>query len=367
MTTTLLERSVVQPVRLGIVDCDIHPVMRAPTDILEFLPQRWRQHIASFGARASRPFLTAIPYPRMTPGNGVRMDAWPPNGGPPGSDLDFMRSHHLDANGIEFGILQPLAAGSQTLDQDLGAAMCTAINEWQLARWIGPEPRLKGSLCVTQEDPDAAIAEMERHAGNRAFVQIAVPPRTIEPFGRRRYWKLIAAAVEHDLPIGLHSAAYGPHANSGTGWLSYYIEEHFAFAFSLQTVVASLVMEGVFERFPTLKIVAIEGGFAWVPPLMWRLDKHWHRMRAEVPHVKRPPSEYIREHVWYTTQPVEEPERSADILDTIRWIGADRLMFSTDYPHWDYDDPNYAFKAPLDEATRKLIFRDNARAVYRLS
>ena len=88
----------------------------------------------------------------------------------------------------------------------------------------------------------------------------------------------------------------------------------------------------------------IEGGFAWVPALCWRMDKHWERMRKETPHVKRPPSEYVREHFWFTTQPIEEPENPADLAEIMEWVGYDRLMFSTDYPHWDFDDPQRAFK-----------------------
>ena len=106
--------------------------------------------------------------------------------------------------------------------------------------------------------------------------------------------------------------------------------------------------------------------FAWLPALAWRLDKHWRRLRAEVPRLRRAPSEYIREHIWVTTQPMEEPERPEDMLATIEWIGLERVMFSTDYPHWDQDDPRYAFKVQLPEDWARLIYRDNARALYRL-
>ena len=105
----------------------------------------------------------------------------------------------------------------------------------------------------------------------------------------------------------------------------------------------------MFEHIPNLRVVLVEGGFAWLPALSWRLDKHYKRLREEVPHLKRLPSEYIRDNIWVTTQPIEEPERPEDLLATCEWIGWDRMMFSTDYPHWDQDDPRYAFKVPLPE------------------
>ena len=65
----------------------------------------------------------------------------------------------------------------------------------------------------------------------------------------------------------------------------------------------------------------IEGGFAWVPALRWRLDKHWERFKSEVPHLKRAPSEYVREHFRFTTQPIDEPENPRDMRDVIDWVG----------------------------------------------
>ncbi len=132
-----------------------------------------------------------------------------------------------------------------------------------------------------------------------------------------------------------------------------------------QADLTSLVLEGVFERLPALRMVMVEAGFAWAPSLAWRLDQHWAKLRAEVPHVTRPPSEYIRSQVWFTTQPVEEPEPRNRLLDTIDWIGWDRLLFATDYPHWDFDDPATALPLRLTEEQRRQVFADNARAVYR--
>ncbi|MGH7033922.1 MAG: amidohydrolase family protein [Stellaceae bacterium] len=90
------------------------------------------------------------------------------------------------------------------------------------------------------------------------------------------------------------------------------------------------------------------------------------KMRDEVPHVMRPPSDYIREHIRYTTQPIEEPENPEHLLDLFEWIGWDQLLFSTDYPHWDFDDPHTVFKIPIPEARKRQLFRGNAERLYRL-
>jgi hypothetical protein len=131
-----------------------------------------------------------------------------------------------------------------------------------------------------------------------------------------------------------------------------------------QSALASLVLEGVFERFPKLKMVMIEAGFGWAPSLAWRLDKAWQRLRSEVPHVRRPPSEYIREQVWWTTQPMEDPERREDLFDVIKWIGWDRLLFATDYPHWDYDEPSRVLPPGVSEANRAAFYLGNAQKLY---
>ena len=103
---------------------------------------------------------------------------------------------------------------------------------------------------------------------------------------------------------------------TNTGWPSFYLEETTEHATSAQTVVTSMVMEGLFERLPALKIIMIECGFGWLPSLGWRLDKLWTTMRDEVPHLTRPPSEYIREHFYVSTQPMEEPDDPAHLRDT---------------------------------------------------
>jgi predicted TIM-barrel fold metal-dependent hydrolase len=352
--------------RLKVVDCDIHPTQKRPQDIYPYLSKRWRDHLDSYGGHVRQSNPGQLSYPRMV-ANGMRVDAFPDDG-PPGSDLALMQRQHLDANGIETGMLIALSRGGmEERNPDLAAALSHASNEWQLDTFVRPEPRLKAGIVVAQDNPPEAVAEIERRAGDTSFVQVIMSTRAVEPLGSRKYWPIYAAAEAAGLPMGLHPAGFsGGHPSTGSGWPSYYYQEHYTFVPGTESIVTSLVIEGVFERFPRLKVALIEGGFSWAPALGWRMDKHWERFRAEVPHLKRPPSEYMREHIWWTTQPIEEPPRPRQILDVVGWLGWDRLMFSSDYPHWDFDDPAQAFKFPMTETQSAQVFGGNARGLYGL-
>jgi len=353
--------------RLAIVDCDIHPAPKSLKDVYQFLPERWREHMQTFGEHIRHGLTGQLPFPRMA-ASGMRLDSFPEDG-PPGSDLGLMRTQLLDPNGVEHGMLVALSKGGmEERNLDLAAALSIAVNDWQLEYWVKPEPRLRAAIVVPQEHPEAAVTEIERRAPDPSFVQVSFSPRTSDPLGHRRYWPIYAAAERVNKPIALHVAGFsGGHPSTGSGWPTYYMQEHYAMTTNMQNNVVSMVFEGIFERFPKLKIVMIEGGFAWVPAMSWRMDKTWERMRKEVPQVKRPPSEYVREHFWFTTQPIEEPQTPEHLRDVCQWIGWDRLMFSTDYPHWDFDNPQLAFKFALTESQKAKVFRDNAKALYGLA
>ena len=368
MSATTLPRPETQAkARLKLIDCDIHPAPRDMAVLDRWLPERWKQHRREYGLRLRQPFTTTYPYPKATPALS-RFDSWPPDGGPPGSDLDFMRQQHLDPLDIEYGMLQPLAArGMDERNPGFAAAVSTAVNEWMRADWTAQEPRLKATIAIPGEDAAASVKEIERWAGQEDFVQVAMVTRALEPLGRQRYWPIYEAAEHYGLPLGLHSLGTSGHSVTGGGWPSFYFEEHQAVGMSMAALCASFILEGVFERFPGLKVVIIEGGFGWVPALGWRMDGMWKSLKSEVPHLRRKPSEYLKSNIWFTTQPVEEPEKPEHLRKVIDWIGWDRLLFATDYPHWDSDDPRYAFKLQMSDPERRGIFAGNARAVYGLA
>ncbi len=367
MNVQLSDRPAAAPVkasRLATADCDIHPQRNSNKDIFPYLEKRWQEHYALFGSRPRQAYQQGPAYPKGQP-NASRRDAWPPDGGRPGSSLRFLREQLLDANNTKLGILNATGDNGQSFqNREFGAAVCHSMNEWLIAEWLSQEPRLKGSIVVPYEDTEAAVAEIERYAGDPRFVQVLMLSCTAEPPGQKRYWKIYEAAAAADLPVGVHAFGFGGYPVTGSGWPSFYIEDMVGHAQSCQSFLTSMVIEGVFERLPNFKLVLIELGFAWVPPLAWRLDKLWRRLKVETPQLGRAPSEYIREQVWLSTQPMEEPQPREHVLDTIEWIGWDRLLFATDYPHWDYDDPGQALPMPIPSEKRERFFLRNALELY---
>jgi predicted TIM-barrel fold metal-dependent hydrolase len=360
-------RAPVRPLktRLGLVDVDIHP-KSSVEDLRPFLSNHWWNYLQTYGSRQRHGYAKGFPYPKSQP-QAARRDAWPPGGGLPASDLDFMRAQHLDHYGVDYGIMNPLSpTGQGDQNSDFSAAMAFAANEWQLEGWNKREPRLKASVVVPYEDAEASRTEIKRRAGDRRFAHVLLLSRTSELLGKRRYWPIFEAAVEAGLPVGIHVFGYSGWAMTNSGWPSFYIEEMTEHATSCQAMLTSLIMEGVFERYPELKIVLIESGFAWLPALGWRLDKTWVRLRDEVPHLRRAPSEYLREHFYVSTQPMEESEDPEHVLDAMEWVGWDKILFASDYPHWDFDDPVMALPPKLTDERRRMIYSGNARALYRL-
>jgi uncharacterized protein len=361
------------PCVLTIIDTDVHNAV--PPDSIHalgpYMSKRWARYLELIGARS----LGEDPLIRVRPATS-RSDAWPPNGKGPGEDPDFVRQQLLDAYGIHCGILnntsgtwQPYIGGNQPAG--LTIELMHALNDWAADEWLAIDRRWRSSICVPFEEPAAAAREIAlRRDGPDAdrWVQVLLADRLEKPIGNPKYWPMLEAAAEHGVPLAFHPGGRGMNPITGCGWPSYYYEDHVGYPQAAFSHLASLIFEGAFDRWPQLKVVIVEGGYSWAVPYAWRLDGAWRLLREEVPELERKPSEYLRDRVWYTTQPMEEPERPQWFPAMYRQMEraglGNRLMFSTDYPHWDFDSPTHALPRSLDQDTRRRILAENASALY---
>jgi predicted TIM-barrel fold metal-dependent hydrolase len=344
----------------AIIDCDVHNELDGEKCLYPYLASRWLEHVKSYGLRG----FAGGNYPRFV---NRLTGTEPPSGKAAGSDSSYTSVHLLDSWNIHYAVLNPLTPAAGQSIPELSAALCTAVNDWQVAEWLDVDPRFRASIIAPIEHADLAVAEIERRASDRRFVQVQFSGRPREPMGRRKYWPIYEACARHGLHVMSHAFGSGGQPITGAGWPSFYIEDHVGPAQSMQANIISMVLEGVFETFPTLNVISVENGFAWAASMMWRLDCAYAQLKSEVPHLKHEPSFYVRRNCYYSTQPMEEPHKGEYFGQLLEQLGGiDRLMFASDYPHWDWDAPDQAFPVKLQDAVKSQIYYENGKALYRL-
>jgi predicted TIM-barrel fold metal-dependent hydrolase len=342
------------------IDCDVHVAVPSMDVLVPYLDDYWREAVRSRGLERHSLNMTGLPANAPV---FARPD-WRPQEGAPGTSLDVLRANVLDAFGTKFAIANCMYGAQVLHHEDMAAAFCGAVNEWIAREWLDREPRLRASIVLPIQNPENCVKEIERRAGDKRFVQVLVPAMGEMTLGRRYYWPIYEACERHGLALGIHAGSSYRYAPTSVGWTSYLFEDYLAQSAAFENQLLSLVAEGVFAKYPDLKVVLMESGFAWLPPFMWRANKTWRGVRAETPWVKRPPGEIIREHVRITLQPVDEPPNREQLERTIEQIGSDSmLLFSTDFPHWHFDGLD-ALPDGLSPALTKKILLENPLQTY---
>jgi uncharacterized protein len=347
-----------------VIDCDVHPQIGDPEDLLSYVEPAQREW---FRAQA---YYGLPGYPWSHPTSWYRQDL-EDNKHPAGSSVEVVRRELLDPTGADVAVLNGDDAILVSLMPNpyRAAALARAHNEWLRERWLDEDPRLRATILCPAQDPPAAASEIRRAAEDERFVGILLSGGSERPYGDPRYLPIFEAAAELGLPVMIHTGGEGMGIAAppgGAGPVSFYIEWHtLGSACSTMSHLVSLLVHGTFDRLPELRVVLMEGGLAWVPGILWRLDTNWRALRSDTPWLERKPSEVAREHVRFTTQPLEHTDGGDGLLwEMLAAAGApDTLLFASDYPHWDFDDSAFMFKR-LPEAWRAKVLHENAVAFY---
>jgi len=344
-----------------LIDCDVH-AQATEAMLANYLSAPARRLLERYGRRTPR--ITEW-YPRAR-NAGMRVDAWPDKPGHIwGSDPELTRAQLLDEFGIDYAVLEVLSGQDCYDHPDFAAEWNQAINEWQRQEWLSFDPRFRGTIAVAHEYPDLAVAEIERRAADERFVAVLLPASAAEQLGSRKYWPIYEAATAHGRPVAFHTGGYVDHR--GAGYPSYYLDYHVGNGLVMQSQLVSMIAGGMFEAVPGLRVILTECGMAWAAAVRWSLDAAWELLREDHPRLQRRPSEYLRDHVWFTTQPIEEPDEPRHLVYAIEQAGlSDRLLFATDYPHWDFDSPTQALPRAIGSELRRAVRCENALALFGL-
>ncbi|MVZ99784.1 amidohydrolase family protein [Actinomadura sp. LD22] len=357
-TRTAANEKAAEKEQVRVVDCDVHPVPKRG-ELEPFIPEPFRGLFAQRAERAGE--MIYYDAPDYAHAYAMRTDTFPEDGNFAGSDPNLtFRQLIMDA-GSDIAILGPTNGSSGQTAEELHA-LAVATNRWQDACWLDPvnnwHQRFYGSIVAAMEAPEAAAREIEHWAGHPRFCQVLINAEMRPAWGDPRYDPVWRAATRHGIPVACHlgRGRFNELPMSPVGFMTYNHDLMVSYSMLAANQIMSLIFDGVFDRFPDLRIVLIEHAFSWILPLMWRMDAMY---KAQGPEngLKRKPSEYVKDHIWFTTQPLDYPEDKLELTNALEWMEADRLLlFSSDYPHWTFDDPAYIVKHIPRRMREKIMF-----------
>ena len=348
-----------------MIDCDVHPQIGDPEELIGYIEPAQREWFRS------QVYYGLPGYSWAHPSSWYREDVVEPDV-VPGSDVAAVARDLLDATGTTIGVLNADDAILVSLMPSAyrAAALARAHNDWLRERWLDADARLRASIICPAQDPRAAADEIRRCAEDERFVQVLLCGGAERPYGEPRYLPLFEAAAECGLPVAIHTGGEGmgiaaPPGGAGPG--SFYIEWH---------TLGSAVLDDVAPRVAALprhvRAAARPEGRAarraasrGCRGSSGGSTRTGAALRGEVPWLDRKPSEVAREHVRFTTQPLEHTDGRDELLfEMLAACGApETLLFASDYPHWDFDDPAFMLRR-LPEAWREPVLHGNAAALY---
>jgi hypothetical protein len=275
----------------------------------------------------------------------------------------------MDTMSIDIQVVfpQPMLEIGMHPNPGVALQLLNAYNEWFTETILSSEPRIKSMLAVPFENPDATLATIRRYADHPGVIGFLVTSQRRAAVHHNSYMPVYHELQERGLPLGFHAGPNMSQSDSMTGMLNRFLSVHaLSFVTCNMTHLTNWVINGLGERFPNLNVIWIESGLAWVPFMMQRLDHEYQLRQSDAPLLKKMPSDYIRD-MYFTTQPLEVTDMNL-LEATFQAVDAEnRLLYSSDWPHWDFDVPGRIMSIPfLSEKGKRNILGETARHVFHL-
>jgi uncharacterized protein len=279
-------------------------------------------------------------------------------------DLTLVR-RAMEAMSIDVQVVfpQPMLGIGMHPSAQVETELVFAYNRWFTSRILAKEPRIKSMLALPFRDPEACLRTVREFGDTPGVVGFLVTSQRQAQVNNASYMRLYAELEERGLPLGFHA---------GPDYMMERAVNRFVSVHALSFVTCNMVhltnwvMNALPERFPGLKVIWIESGVAWIPFMMQRLDHEWLLRQSDAPLLKRLPSEYMAE-MYYTSQPLEATNMEL-LQSTFRAMKAEtQLLYSSDWPHWDFDTPARIASLPfLSERAKRNILGETAAKLFKL-
>ncbi len=338
-----------------IIDADGH-VLEKDAELHEFFEGRYR-NMARFETYSFFPSL----------------DGWNRGFGVPGKDSQVPASRwleFLDELGVHTTVLYPTGGLALGLVQnpEWACVLSRAYNSWISERYAKQSPRLRAVALLPVHEPVEAAKELRR-ARELGLVAGLLPAVTVlnKGYGHTDFDPIYEEAEKLDMPLAVHGA---PSRGMGFDFFNKFLHVHtLEHPFAILIQFTHMVFEGLFERFPRLRVAFLEAGSGWIPYMMDRMDEEFEKpYRFQAPLLKKKPSDYIRSGQVWTTCEVEEKA----LVHVLRQFNPRCLMWPSDYPHerlpdmFKRDIPEFLGREDIRDEEKRLILYENPKRFYKL-
>lgn len=351
---------------LGIIDGDGHVIEDVPA-IMEYLPKEFRESslIGLSGTLFPSPPPFTVSLARLPEGAGgdPGLEGW---------------TQLMDDLSFGAAVLYPTYGLSHSwlVDADLAIAAARAYNDWLAATYL-TSPRLKGMALLPMQEPDAAVDELRRSVTELGMLgAVLLPTGLSQHLGAKAYWPVYAEAERLQCCISVHG---GIHAGLGIDKVNVVAVQHALGHACAQAIsLGSMLFNGVFDRFPTLRIAYLEGGVGWLLMAMERYSGSYASVTPLDPRKELIQLDSGESVADYIAKRIEEGrlfigiEGDEHLLPTaVEMVGDRGFIFSSDFPHEVNRETigrelgELLDNDKLRESTKAAILRDNALRFYR--
>lgn len=254
---------------------------------------------------------------------------------------------------------------------DLADALARAYNEWILDKIVDVDKGIYAAAVASPHHPENAAEEIDDRADEPGIVGAFLPSGgNIPLLGNEKYHPLYDACQENDLPVMMHNASGNMMMDFPLKFQLFdrFLPKH-AVSHSMIHMcnMADMLTNGIPVRFPDLEFVIQEAGVGYIPYFLKRFDHEYHAKKEDAPMLEREPSEYILDQFYFTSQPAEGVDDPKYINNMVRLFeGESNLMFSSDYPHLDFDESNELLTSLTDFGDDEIenVYGQTALEVY---
>lgn len=253
-----------------------------------------------------------------------------------------------------------------TSEDDRPVAIAEGYAKYMLDKVVAPREGIYTLLVAPYQNPGAAAKLIDEFGTERGIAGVCLITAGPEPpLGNHKYDPIYEATQNANLPVVFHSGGGGLDEFFINGYKSFLETHTLGFLWNNMAQLTSILVQGVPVKFPDLDIVFQESGIYWVPLMMQRLDAEYLKRQSEAPLLDKRPSEYMKEF-YYGIQPLERPEDEGELESVVDMMGgSERLLYASDYPHWDYDPPSVITDRPFLSASEKTrILSGTAQKVF---